>query len=352
MSTIYVRTLKHAEHTVFCVADGQKKYYDPQFGTQVPYSSGQQVKRSIIDSLNAELNMPGSPTTFFWDVNKKKELSEGEVAGTCNPTYPDQLLGGWMYAAKGGRERTLKRRSPLSISAMRALHPKLSGINSENLTFDRSDRPNNNVIVRDEKGNQLTEEQIQDLLAGKDRSLTRKWIPGNNRASGLFVMDIAIDLRRLFSVNLNPFEPEITPDVETQLRENGWVESENVFGPCLVAPKENREKLIPALADAILNWKITSNQSRTFSLMETLAISVSDNANKVASSIRAKLVGDGDKVMPIVEEELDGVKTFVTLPAAGYVLTTKEKATALDDARKYLIEQMTAFDYENQLQPN
>lgn len=350
MNTIYVRTLKHAEHTVFCVADGQKKYYDPQFGVSVPYSSGQQVKRSILDSLNSELNTPGSPTTFYWDL-KKGELSEGEVAGTCNPAHADQLLGGWMYAAKGGKERTLKRRSPLSISAMRALHPKLANTTSENMTFDRSDRPNNKIIVRDDKGNVLSEEQIQEALSGKDRSLTRKWIPGSSRAAGLFVMDIAIDLRRLFSVNLNPFEPEMTPEVEANLREDGWVESQNVFGPCLVAPKQVRDKLIPALADAILNWKITSNQSRTFSLMETLAVTVSDNANKVASSIRAKLVGDGEKAMPIIEEELDGVKTFVTLPAAGYILTTQEKATALDEARAYLIEQLSAFDYESQLQP-
>lgn len=349
MNTIYVRTLKHAEHTVFCVADGQKRYFDPQFGVPVPYSSGQQVKRSILDSLNGELNTPGSPTTFFWDV-KKGEISEGEVAGTCNPTHADQLLGGWMYAAKGGKERTLKRRSPLSISAMRALHPKLAGTTPENMTFDRSDRPNNIIIVRDEKGNELTDEQIQEILSGKDRSLSRKWIPGSNRASGLFVQDIAIDLRRLFSVNLNPFEPEISPLTEAQLRENGWVESENVFGPCLVAPKVDRDKLIPALVDAILNWKITSNQSRTFSLMETLAVSVSDNANKIASSVRAKLVGDGEKAMPIIEEGLPGVETFVALPAAGYVLTTTEKATALDDARAYLIKQLSAFDYEAQLQ--
>lgn len=350
MDTIYVRTLKHAEHTVFCVADGQKTYFDTQFGRSVPYSSGQQIKRSILDGFNAIMGTPGSPTTFYWDVNKKNELEEGEVAGTCNPTYADQLLGGWMFASKGGTGRTLKRRSPLSISAMRALHPKLASTSSENITFDRSDRPNNNIIVRQD-GKELSTEEIQALLTGKDKSLSRKWIPGNSRATGLFVQDIAIDLRRLFSVSLNPLEPEITADVEAQLRKSGWVESENVFGKCLVAPKAIREQWIPAIVDAILDWKITSNQSRTFSLMETLAVTVSENANKVASSIRAKLVGDGEKVMPIIEESLAGVETFVTLPAAGYVLTTTESADALDNARAHLIELLTAFNYENQFQP-
>ena len=31
MHTIYIRTLKKADHTVFCVADGQKTYFDPQY---------------------------------------------------------------------------------------------------------------------------------------------------------------------------------------------------------------------------------------------------------------------------------------------------------------------------------
>lgn len=108
MNTIYIRTLKRADNTVFCVQNGQKTYFDPVFRRSVPYSSGQQVKRSILDSLNNELNTLASPTTFMWDVNKKKELKEGEVFATCDPTYADQLFGGWMRAGKGGEERTLR----------------------------------------------------------------------------------------------------------------------------------------------------------------------------------------------------------------------------------------------------
>jgi hypothetical protein len=351
MNTIYVRTLKRAEHTVFAVEDGQKRYYDPQFRKYVPYSSGQQVKRSLLDTLTNILNEKPAPTTFVFKVNKNNELGEGEVFGNCNPSYTDQLLGGWMKAAKGGGERTLKRRSPLSISAMRGLHPLLSGVDRENASFDRSDRDNNKVIVRDEEGNQLEEEDILKLLEGKDRSISRKWIPDQRRATGLFVQDIAIDLRRLFCVSLNSLEPEISEVTEKELRENGWTDCENVFGKCLIAPKETREKLIPALAKAIINWTITSNQSRSFSLMETLAVAISDNANKVAGSIRAKLsVEEENKAIPIIEEDLVGVEAFVTLPAAGYVLTKKETADALEKAEQALIEKMKAFDYEHQIQ--
>ncbi|MBN1116868.1 MAG: CRISPR-associated protein Cas7 [Bacteroidales bacterium] len=350
MTTIYIRMLKRAEHTVFCVQDGQKYFYDSQFNRRVPYSSGQQIKRSVFDKLSALINEQQAPTTFLFDVTSKGELKEGEVFAACDPAYPDQLFGGWMKAAKGGNEKTLKRRSPLSFSAMRGLHPLLAGVDNENISFDRSDRSNNKVIVRNEAGQELTTGEIEALLKGKDRSLNRKWIPENRRAGGLFVQDIAIDLRRLFCITLNPFEPEVSDETEAKLRENVWIESENVFGKCLVAPKAVRSRLIPALAEAIVEWSITSNQARTFSLMETLAITISDNANKIAASIRTKLSEEEDnKAYPIIEEDFEGVSTFVALTAGGYLRTKSESYDALTKAKVRLIELMNQFNYEKQL---
>jgi len=354
MNTIYIRTLKRAEHTVFCVADGQKYYYDSQFNKRIPFSSGQQVKRSLIDSLCEAINQIPSPTTFLFDFNKQKELKEGEVYGTCDPTYADQLFGGWMKASKSiegeKKERTLKRRSPLSISAMRALHPLLAGLEKEAGSFDRSERPNNRVIVRDEKGKQLSNEEIVAVLDGKDRSLSRKWLNASDRVAGLFVMDIAIDLRRLFSVGINSFEPEMSDSTIEKLKSEGWIESVNVFGTCLVAPRGLREKWIKGLAKAIIDWRITSNQSRTFSLMDTLAISISENANLISGSIRAKLSEeDSKKADPIIDESLKNVDTFITLQAGGFIQTKGETADALEKAERKLIDLLTAFDYENQL---
>lgn len=358
MNTIYIRTLKRVNHTVFGVEKGQKVYWDSQFKKgPLPYSSGQQIKRSFIDSLNSALNTKPSPTTFVSKVAFKKETlefdGEGEVYGTCNPAHADQLIGGWMKAVTGSR--VYKRRSPLSISAMTALHPLLAGVNEENITFDRKDRSNTKVIVKIKEGTdfrELSEDEIIDFLDNREKhtSLSSKYIQDQRRANGLFIHDMAIDLRRLFCVTLNKLEPEITVETEKQLRENGWLSSENIFGECLVAPKAMRDKLIPALAKAIINWAITSNQSRTFSLMETLAVSISENANKIAGSIRAKLSGEEEnKAIPIIEEELTGVDTFVTLPAAAYIITKKESADALDKAEQKLIDLMMAFDYENQL---
>ena len=351
-SFIYLRGLRHAAFTVFCVENGQKFYYDPQFNVRVPFSSGQQVKRSVLEKLNDILGVKPSPTEFYFDVDKKGALKEGEVLSSCDPHYVDQLLGGWMRTPKGGKEKAVKRRSPLSISAMTPLHPLLSGLPKENISFDRSDRPNaHKVVVRDANGNVLTDEQVCDFLDGNDRSLYRKWIPDNNRATGLFVYDVAIDLRRLFCVSTNQFEPEITADMVESLKTDGWKVVNTAFGECLLMPKEQREQLIPAIADALLDWQITSNQARTFSLMETLAVAVSDNANTLAAAIRAKLIDDNEskpKARPIIDENA-GAKTFIALPCADYIVTETESADALVRARQELIDRMMAFDYENQL---
>ena len=351
-SFIYLRGLKHAAFTVFCVENGQKFYYDPQFNVRVPFSSGQQVKRSVLEKLNDILGVQPSPTEFYFDVDKKGALKEGEVLSSCDPHYVDQLLGGWMRTPKGGKEKAVKRRSPLSISAMTPLHPLLASLPKENISFDRSDRPNaHKVVVRDANGNVLTDEQVCDFLDGNDRSLYRKWIPDNNRATGLFVYDIAIDLRRLFCVSTNQFEPEITADMVESLKSDGWIVVNTAFGECLLMPKEQREQLVPAIADALLDWQITSNQARTFSLMETLAVAISDNANTLAAAIRAKLIDDNEskpKARPIIDENA-GAKTFIALPCANYIVTETESADALVRARQELIDRMMAFDYENQL---
>ena len=359
MSYIYLRALRHVDHTVFCVDKGQKTYWDSQFQQWVPYSSGQQVKRSILTEIVDQLNINPSPTTFVFDIGSKNELGEGEVLSICDPRYPDQLLGGWMRAVSGGEQRTIKRRSPLSISAMRPLHPTLSGYTTENITFDRSDRPGLHKVKVykqvDKKRVEVPEDELKQFLEGTDRSLTRKWIPdqsgSNARTSGLFVYDVAIDLRTLFCVSTNQFEPELDEKTIQKLKDAGWMESENVFGPCLVCPDDFRKEIIPALAKALLNWRITSNQSRTFSLMETLAVAISRNANKIAGAIRAKLIEDSDppKAKPIIDESLDGADVYVTLPCAGYVVTQNESADALEKAENNLKELFLKFDYENQI---
>ncbi|TSA25227.1 CRISPR-associated protein Cas7, partial [bacterium] len=309
------------------------------------------VKRSVIETIVDNTGTKPSSVTFVFDVNNKGALSEGEVLSACDPRYYDQLFGGWMFSEKGGGTKTLKRRSPFSISAMRPIHPLLCGYDKENITFDRSNRPElHKVIVRNSNGNKLEDDEIEKLLEGTDRSLYRKWIPENPRAYGLFVYDIAIDLRTLFCVSTNQFEPELRPGTIEELKKDGWIESKNVFGDCLVMPKEKREEVIPDIAEAMINWKISSNQARTFSLMETLAISISQNANTIPTSIRAKLIDDDSERQraKLIIDVNAGADVFITPSCAAYTVVDDESQDAISDAEKKLIDILNLFEYDKQ----
>lgn len=342
---LYLRGLKAAEHTVFAVQEGQKKYYDPVHNKYVAYSSGQQVKRSLLDFLTDELGETRAPITFNYEINAKDELSNKEPWSPCDPSYADQLIGGWMRARPG--VVTLKRRSPLSISAMRPLHPLLVNLTSENLTFDRSDRPEQHPVrVLNAKNEELSADEINDYLQSKQRTLPRRnWIPDNARTTGLFIYDIAIDRSRLFSVAVNQHEPELTKDALEKLKEQGWVLSKN--GERLICPAERREKLIKALAKALVEWHITSNQARTYSPQTTLALAVSENASLIASAIRADLnEEDTRKADPIVES-FDGVETFISLSCKGHVRGVVGAADAMVQAEKRIVELLSDYDYES-----
>jgi hypothetical protein len=348
---LYLRGLRHADHTVFCLEDEQKTYYDSQFGTKVGFSSGQQVKRSILTSVLELLGESEAPITFNFDLKGGKRAN-GEPWSPCDPQYTDQLLGGWMKAAAD--TQTVKRRSPLSISAMRALHPTLSQFSKENLTFDRSHNPNRHpVVLRDEKGNPIPKEKVFELInTGQITSLSpRTWVPDNTRVGGLFVYDIAIDLRTLFCVSTNEYEPELHQDTIEKLKAEGWITGKNIFGDCLICPKEKREKIIPALANGLINWRITSNQSRTFSLMETLAVAISYNANQLANTIRAKLKEDFERLQaePVIDETT-GAEVFIAPCCTGYVQGKfATDNTALEKAVQSITNKLLAFDYENQM---
>lgn len=361
---IYLRGLRHAKHTVFAVSDGQKYYIDPQFGKKMAYSSGQQVKRSIIEALD----LPFAAITFNWEIDKKGVAGMKEPHSPCDPSFSDQLLGGYMKAEKDSM--TVKRRSPLSISAMTPLHPLLGGLENikEAIVFDRSNKPNQHKVVvstLDDKGKraEIPQEELESWLVSNNRSLGPKFFNGGNknsegkpegvltRASGLFSYDIAIDLRTLFCVSTNKLEPELLINIEEKLREKGWIDGKNIFGNCLICPKEQREEIIKALAQALVNWRITSNQARTFSLMETVAIAISDNANQISYAIRGELRDDTEmqKAVPKIDETAKA-DLFISPIASAYIVGSIGSADALEKAIQKLIDLMMAFDYENQLE--
>jgi hypothetical protein len=358
-SYLYIRALRHADHTVFSVADGQKTYWDPQFGRQLAYSSGQQVKRSILDKLTDLLGTGRAPVEFIYKIDKtKKTINEDIARLSTHPKYADELLGGYMLAEAKGTQKeddkeasVIKRRSPLSISAMRPLHPLLAGVaREEAITFDRTGDANSSVVLLDENGKQLSLNEMQTKLDEANKVLRKaKFVDTKNqrRAYGLYIYDIAIDLRRLFSVSADLADPEIKTSVRKELEELGWIAGKNAFGPCLTAPKAERDRIIPALAEALLEWSIGSNQARTYAPPEVLAISLGTRVHNVTTAIRAELEFGAER--PAAQPVLDnrtGSDLYVTLHAPERVAGANGNPTALDDARSKLIALLEAYPYE------
>ena len=347
-NAFFVRGLRQVEHTVFSVQDGQKTYYAPQFNRKVAYSSGQQVKRSILDAVSDALNERRAPVTFNKTISADGDLEDGEPWSPCDPQYADQLLGGWMRAESGGGN-TVKRRSPLSISAMRPLHPLLAGLASESASYDRSNDPEqHSVRVVNSDGEDMSEEEVQEFLESNDRTLPRrKWIPEDQvgpRAHGLYVFDVAVDLDRLFTVSTNQHEPELDTEKIEELQEEGWTLTENEEH--LVCPEERRDEIIEALATGLTDWRVTSNQSRTFSPQPTLCLAISDDANRVTNAIRADLTeeGRGEEAVPVIDT-FEGVSVY-TMPACkGHVTGVTASPDALDKAREDIVERLQAVEY-------
>lgn len=348
--TLYLRGLRQVDHTVFAVADGQKTYRDPLTGRLQAYSSGQQVKRSLLDTFADELGEERAPVTFY-KVLDKGSLKDREPHSACDPTYPDQLVGGWMRAEKRSADdkggRPVRRRSPLSVSAFRPLHPTLANVDTEEaLTFDRRDSnpATNKVLVRDPKGNPVSDEDLEAFLSENNQTLRRlNYLAPQKRAHGLFVYDVAVDLRRLFAVSMADEDPELDADTIAKLKGEGWAE----VGSSLVAPAELRERIIPALAYALLHWAITSNQSRTFSPMPPLAVALADRADKIAVAIRADL-GEASLKRPSAQVALDPVgdgSLFVTPVARGVLSGIEADAEAMDKAQAEIERRLRAYDY-------
>jgi len=223
-------------------------------------------------------------------------------------------------------------------------------LGKESITFDRSDHPEQHKIrVIDDQGKEVSQEEFLDALQTANRNAPmRLWIPSDkvgSRASGLFIYDVAIDLRTLFSVSLNISEPELAADTMTRLKDEGWQVSKD--GTRLICPKERREQIIPALAHSLIHWRITSNQSRTYSPQNTLAFAISRNANRLGAAIRAELTEESEykRAEPVLDA-LDGVSVYTALTAKGYIREVVASTDALEQAEADLAAQLLEFNYD------
>jgi len=84
--------------------------------------------------------------------------------------------------------------------------------------------------------------------------------------------------------------------------------------------------------------------------METLAMAISNDANKIAFAIRAELKDDYDRptAQPVIDEK-SGAEIFLTPLISSIVPGFSGSADALDKAKENIKAQLLDFDYENQI---
>lgn len=344
---LHIRILKKVDFSVFCVDSGQKTYYDPTMGTMLPYSSGQQVKKSIISTLLDELDIEYAPLTFTF-AKEGEKLKQKELVQVCDPSYFDQLIGGWMSAPdKKNTEKddddtlVLSRRSPLSISAMSPIHPLLANTAVEDIiTFDRTESDTETMIVKD--GKKILEgDELIKFLEKSNSKLTKRKLAASKakRATGLFKIDIAIDLKKLFRVPTRVNDIEIKPSTMNKLIESGWRKVKVGSGEFLELPKEHHEDVANAVAESIVRWRITSNQSRTFDVMSTLTTVVANRADVISNSVYGELYYDDNnknKAKLVIDQSNPNAKFFSNNVLKGYLTDVETSTTANDQAVEYI----------------
>jgi hypothetical protein len=246
-----------------------------------------------------------------------------------------------------------KRRSPLSISAMTPLHPNLTSYYEETVTHDRSQEYNDEMILRKGNNEEWKDNEIEEFLQEKNKTISKnKWIGYETRANGLFSVDIAIDLEKLFTIPIVSFDRQISKKTEDKLREDGWesVTIKNIEH--LQLPSEKIYAYADAIAESLINWLIKSNQSRTYSPMPVISTAISNISYKPSYAIKADTIriNGSASAKPVIDEEIEGVSLYTTPIASEYFFNDEVtiNSNAIENAKKDIEKRIIDY-YQNSM---
>lgn len=366
-SYVYIKLLKKVDQTIFCVDKNrdQKKYFDSIHGISVPYSSGQQVKRSVVDKFMEVLDQERAKVVMNYAFSGEGKIEQRETTELTDPRYADQLIAGWMRTPSDTTKDddegqvSYKRRSPLSISLMNPLHPKLVSMNKELVTFNRNGIFNDDLTIRKVKKNGKKEktvekwenDEIDEILKEKNELISKnKFIGPQTLVSGLFIVNMVIDIESLFTVPITLSDKQIPSEKEKELIDEGWEVIKFRGGKHIKLPINKIEEYTNALVDGLINWRISSNQSRTYDPMPIISIAVSDVGHENGYAIRSKLVQENGKISakPVIEEGNENTKVYTT-PIAGEIFLEDEiniDFKAIDKAKADIKQKIMNY-YEN-----
>lgn len=368
---LFIRGLKKIDFSVLCVDSGQKTYYDPISGKSLPYSSGQQVKKSIMNNVYENSDYYPSPVVFVLKKDKDK-MAQKEALSTCDPTYFDQLIAGYMYTpskkdqvvtdneddAKKNAENlgTIKSKAHISVGAMIPFNPNLAQIVEEKKLTYHIENPI--FIVKNEENRIMSDEDITKFLDDNNAKLSKiKMIDGEKRVTGIFRYDIDVDLERLFRVEITLNSEEVSKNIEKKLIDAGWKEVTIKNKKYLELPKEFHFEYASLLANAFVNWRINSNTSRTFDLMPTFAVAVCGVAKHVNVCMQYDSTVDNNgrerKGVSLYGNANNDVNLFVENFSKEYVINLNDidetivlKNYAISDAEMFIRDQiLDYYDY-------
>lgn len=299
---IYFKGVRNVECGKICVADGQKTYYDPIGNVSVPYGSASQTKRQIMEKACSDMEL--SVVNYEYTVDKNGVPKQAQSITQNNPIFVDLLLGGYMTTKNKedeSKNETLKRTSPLNISAFVPTSSKLVTLSRKLMGTSSKDDKRTNVVLKFNNNQVIDGEEAKQWLDDNNRKKTT-FTFYDEMFSGLFKYEVAIDKETLFSVSINGYEKEISDATKEQMIAEGWELGTNSYGDCLIAPKAVREIVAKKLARAIVEWEHNSNQSTHYSMATTTICSVSYSPRQCANSIyvttdddnKSRLVADID----------------------------------------------------------
>lgn len=379
-NSLYIRSIREIDMAVLGVGeDGQKSFYDPISGKRVPYITGQQGKFGIVEKILQTLGASPAEMIIVHRPDKDGKFKEGEIYfEDPDPSHPEIWARGHMKNVKRQKSKDgtktkkskktsgesseedseeqdttiIKRRSFMSSSSMVPLNSRVIELSKSrgSVCVDRSSSAQFHKLMLDENGRNILFDDVQDEDI-RNRMKPRKY-NGSEKSMihGIMVHDLALDMDRIFAISCQKVEPEVSPKVLERLRSSGWV---NIFHPqigdMVYLPKEFQAALTESLAEAIVSWRVTSNQSQHFTLMNTLAMTVSTNANEVKSCVIpvfTKNDFDKDVLVNFDIEETKDSKVFVSKSIK--ILTPEYNGAcsinAMDMAREFIIDKISSYE--------
>lgn len=366
---INIRFVYGISHQVFNVGEnGTKTHYDPVFGRYYIYGSAGNVKHNIKDEFADTMGLDVPVQYFEKDIKKivkEGKEAQGGVATEIDVTNPiASVFGAWNSTIARyknlGKYAKAAIKSSFNVSELHPIHTLLSakkqdcGVNvgdyNSRLAFttkgEKEGEEGGRAFTPEElaENGNISLEQAVDFFKN-----TRKmnFYKENENTNGIYILDICIDFRSFWRLNLTDNPDVVTDEEKDELIANGWSLQTYKNKQYLVPPVELIEDCYNNFVEALFNWDFTSNNSLHGSKKELLRVSFTDSDivtwQQCTSADYTKHEDGRDTAVLKFIDGVDGVYSYNTLLLNKYYDNSdgsinEPYLTAHKDAKKKLVE--------------